>query len=74
MMILETIGENAGKVWRLLNAKGAPTTFTELQQQTGLAECEMYAAIGWLAREGKVFFEENEGCTRVSLHPVNVYF
>ena len=39
-----------------------------------LSDNDLYAAIGWLAREGKVFFTEKDGSTRIGLHPVNVFF
>lgn len=74
MMILETIGENAGIVWRLLNGAEVPLAIPELKQRAGLSENDLYAAIGWLAREGKVFFTEKDGSTRIGLHPVNVFF
>lgn len=74
MMILETIGENAGIVWRLLNGAEVPLTIPELKQQAGLSDHDLYAAMGWLAREGKIFFAEKDGSTWVSLFPVNVYF
>lgn len=74
MMILETIGENAGTVWRLLNAAEVPLTIPELKQQAGLSDHDLYAAMGWLAREGKIFFAEKDGSTRIGLHPVNVFF
>ncbi len=73
MMIMETIGENAGIVWSTLNNQGAPLTIMELRQQTAIPEKDLYAAIGWLAREGKVFFGVRDGNSVVSLVPVNVY-
>ncbi len=73
MMMIETIGQNAGKVWQLLNAQSDAVSITFIKQETGLAESEVYAAIGWLAREGKIFFAEKGGKSVVSLVPINVY-
>ena len=73
-MNVQSIGENAGIIWRLLQSENRKWDYLEIKKATGLPDRYINAAIGWLAREGKVFFEENEGCTRVSLHPVNVYF
>lgn len=52
-MICEKIGENAGKIWRILHTHG-PMTQTELQQALELDEHLFYAAVGWLARENKI--------------------
>lgn len=52
-MNTEIIGTNAGTIWvalsnaEALNLKG-------LKKATKLKEKEIYAALGWLAREGKV--------------------
>lgn len=43
-MILETIGENAGIVWRLLNGAEVPLAIPELKQRASLSasntECQ----------------------------------
>jgi len=51
--ITEEFGLNAGRVWRTLNSCG-PLTEIQLIEETGLREKEIYAAIGWLARENKI--------------------
>ena len=68
IFIMETkqIGENAGIVWRKLESKGR-LTFEELQTETGLEMAAMFAAIGWLAREGKISFTKENGITSVYL-------
>ena len=45
-----TIAENAGRIWRVLEE-----TYTITSTQM------MFAAIGWLAREKKIFCCENRG-------------
>ena len=51
--MLEKIGINAGKIWEALNEKG-PTEIKILRKTLKITEKEMYAALGWLAREEKV--------------------
>ncbi len=55
----ETIGVNAGIIWNLLNNNEA-WNFSKLQKKSGLSEKEIYAAIGWLARENKIEIEERD--------------
>ena len=52
----EIIGLNAGKVWEALNAADAMGV-KQLKKVTKLKDKELFAALGWLAREGKVTFE-----------------
>ena len=51
--ITENVGANAGKVWTTLDMHG-PLTFTNLLKNTRLSLNDLYAAIGWLARENKI--------------------
>lgn len=51
--MINSIGEMAGKVWDALNTKGEMTTATLKTHLKGDAFL-LPAAIGWLAREGKV--------------------
>lgn len=53
----EKIGTNAGKVWEVLDTTGK-MTLKELKKATKLTEKDMYAALGWLAREGKIAFND----------------
>lgn len=54
-MYKTVIGENAGKVWKYLyNTPATKSEFSEVKSGTGLSDLELAAAIGWLAREGKV--------------------
>lgn len=52
-MNTETIGCWAGAVWNALNEAEA-LGMKQLKKITKLKEKELYAAIGWLAREGKI--------------------
>jgi Winged helix-turn-helix domain (DUF2582) len=53
MMTIEEFGQNAGKVWSVLNEKG-PLSETKLINSTFLNERQLRLAIGWLARENKI--------------------
>ena len=54
--MIEKIGINAGLVWNALS-KGT-LEVKALKKATKLTEKDLYAALGWLAREGKVQFTE----------------
>lgn len=62
----ETFGENAGKVWYLLKEKG-PLSSTAIARKTDLKRTEVFGALGWLAREGKIEMEEAKRGTYYSL-------
>lgn len=57
-MNAETIGLNAGVVWNALNEANVLGS-KQLKKVTKLKDKELYAAIGWLAREGKVVIAED---------------
>jgi hypothetical protein len=56
--LIDEFGWNAGKVWKILNTKG-PLKEETLLHTTKLKEDELWTAIGWLAREGKICRENN---------------
>ena len=60
-MIKNQIGNNAGIVWRTLNASNRKMSINELGEITLLTEIEISIAIGWLAREGQVAIIEESG-------------
>lgn len=49
-----TIGENAGLIWRILDEQHE-MSLTQLQTRSELSDAALWAAIGWLAREGKIY-------------------
>jgi hypothetical protein len=51
--IIDEFGQNAGKVWQMLNDKG-PLSETKLIRSTFLKEPQLCVAVGWLARENKI--------------------
>lgn len=52
----EKIGTNAGLIWSYLHENNEKT-LKELKKACKLTEKDMYAALGWLAREEKIVFE-----------------
>ncbi|MFA5246300.1 MAG: winged helix-turn-helix domain-containing protein [Candidatus Micrarchaeia archaeon] len=49
----EYFGIKAGAVWTSLSSKG-PQNIAQLKRTTRLSDSELYAALGWLARESKI--------------------
>ena len=66
------IGLNAGIIWRIISDQ-RKWKYSELKRKSGLPDKEMYAAIGWLAREDKIEIEHGEDEGSFCL-PFNVYF
>lgn len=48
------IGENAGRVWHVLNEVDE-ITISELGQRLSLSATDVALALGWLARENNVY-------------------
>lgn len=65
IMELEKIGENAGKVWHVLN-EGRELTIPELSRRIDLSHEDTTLAIGWLARENKIYIQRKNGQILVS--------
>lgn len=55
-MNVEIIGANAGLVWNALNEADA-LGVKQLKKITKLKDKEVFAALGWLAREDKVIID-----------------
>ena len=51
---VEKFGGNAGNVWVQLR-KRSPLTPKQIASRTKLSTDEVHCAIGWLAREGKIY-------------------
>lgn len=65
--MIELFGTNAGLVWSVLN-EGGKMNVKAVKKATKIkADKDLYAAFGWLAKEGKLAFEEVEGELFVSL-------
>ena len=59
-MTIESIGTTAGVVWTALSTSGKMSV-KELKKITKIkADKELYSALGWLAKEDKLVFDEKE--------------
>jgi predicted transcriptional regulator len=65
-MIKDQIGTNAGKIWHFLNENGE-SNISEIKKALSMKSSEVRMALGWLARENKVFFLADEDRIRVIL-------
>ena len=57
------IGETAGGVWKALSTQGS-MSMARLVKAVGEPRDTVMQAVGWLAREGKIFIED-QGRSRV---------
>ena len=67
-MKTENIGNNAGIIWRALNQNEKEMTLEDLMKATGLSLTETATAIGWLARENKIIFNESNEVTLLTVY------
>ena len=56
--VIDEFGQSAGKVWRAIYNHGALEKI-KLMKTTRLNEKKFSAAIGWLARENKIYKNDN---------------
>ncbi len=54
--MIEKIGNNAGAVWNALN--NGEMEIKDLKKSVKFTDKELWAAIGWLAREDKLAIKE----------------
>ena len=73
MMNKNQIGTNAGIVWKLLS-DNAHWEYDKLKQASALSDRDLNAAIGWLAREDKIFLRKREGMLFASIENVEFTF
>ena len=59
-MNVQSIGENAGIIWRLLQSESRKWDYQENKKETGLSDRDINTASGWLAREGKLTIDETK--------------
>lgn len=62
----ESIGTAAGDVWHFLQASG-PVTLSKLAREIDAPRDMVMQGVGWLAREGKIEFQEGPRSKLVSL-------
>lgn len=64
-MFIEKIGKNAGSIWTALS--DGELEIKAVKKATKLTEKDLNLALGWLAREGKVSFREDNKEIFISL-------
>jgi hypothetical protein len=64
--MIQSIGETAGKVWQFLNDKGE-ANIIQLMKGVEADSSLIFQALGWLAREDKLFIEKKGGYITYSL-------
>lgn len=73
-MNVQNIGENAGIVWKLLHGENKKWEYAELKSVSGLSDRDLNAAIGWLAREDKIYFENSKSADKELLYLTMNYY
>lgn len=66
-----SIGENAGVIWRTLHNN--KMSWEELIKKTRLNPLELACGIGWLAREDKIFFYPDNGIVYFEIYQERYY-
>ncbi len=66
MKYVEEIGATAGKVWGFLTASGT-VSLSAVEKGVDAPRAQVYMALGWLAREGKVAIDRDERSLRIRL-------
>ena len=56
-MLQGKAGETAGKIWTVLNEKGA-MTLKQIKKAAKINEKDFYLGLGWLLREDKLTIDE----------------
>ena len=64
--MLESIGSVAGAIWHYLE-NNDEATLTKLTREIGENERKVLMGVGWLAREGKLDFEQRKQGTYITL-------
>ena len=65
-MLQEKAGETAGKIWTVLNEKGA-MTLKQIKKAAKINEKDFYLGLGWLLREDIVTIDEESSETTFEL-------
>ena len=64
--MFHTIGEAAGKIWRLLESEG-PLSVSAIANKVKQPQAIVHMGIGWLAREDKLLFTETKRGMQLSV-------
>ena len=63
----ERIGQAAGAVWHTLANISEPINITDIPKKSKLSAPLAYQGLGWLAREGKIQYQQRGRTTLVCL-------
>ncbi|MCI0499613.1 MAG: winged helix-turn-helix domain-containing protein [Planctomycetales bacterium] len=63
----DTIGQAAGIIWSMLAKATAPINIADIPKKTNLTSQVAYQGLGWLAREGKLEYQQKGRSIYVSL-------
>jgi hypothetical protein len=66
----EKIGQAAGQIWQVLSTSQEPVSIAALSKKVDISSQMTQMALGWLAREGKLKFEEKGKTVTVSLSAI----
>jgi hypothetical protein len=67
-----SIGHAAGVIWKSLSEDKEGVTVAKIQKMKGLNQSDALAALGWLAREGKIEFYQEGRTTKVRLNALEL--
>lgn len=65
-MIKSQIGDNAGKILQFLDERQLSSVF-EIEKQLSMQRQDVLMALGWLAREDRIYFIGNENDCRIMI-------
>jgi predicted transcriptional regulator len=54
----EKVGSAAGQIWKMLAAAKGPVNITDIPKRTKLSSQIAFQGLGWLAREGKLEYQQ----------------
>ena len=54
----EKVGSAAGQIWKILSSTKNPINITDIPKKTKLSSQIAYQGLGWLAREGKIAYQQ----------------
>ena len=60
------IGTNAGIIWKLVDKTGS-LHVNEIKKETKLDSESLFMALGWLARENKIVFDNLDGKPNITI-------
>ena len=74
-MDVQSIGKSAGVLWQVLNGEHRKWSYSEIKKTSGLSDRDLNLAIGWLARENKIFFERSKEQDKEYMYlSIDLYF